>query len=260
MKTFFVNAFWGALVALPLSVIGVHAYALEAGDPADAKASVVTNVENNNASNMAASLARAAAAPFIYSGTVPIQMSFAAPNGISPTDQKLRIVQKIHRQMDAGLLVVGALMGSFRLPVSKEHYKGTTVDGILHPANEFFVPAVSKLVDEWIQENAAAAAPYKNAILIRPDTMVLVYANFDEENPKYDFYLQTTVSRSPDSRSFFALDAPPQVTCSNKYSEPALDLMHWQADDYAELRKRIQNHVDDCLPKLKVGLAQLLAA
>ena len=157
-------------------------------------------------------------------------------------------------------MLLGAVLGSFRLPNSKEYYSGASVDDMNHPAEKLFIPAVSALVDAWILENTPALKPYENPMRVRPDVIALVYENFDDENPKYDFHLQTSISRAPDSRSFFSWAPPPQVTCTDQFSDPPLDLNQWQANDYAELRQRIRQHVENCLPKIKAGLPLMLAA
>jgi hypothetical protein len=240
-------------------VAASNANAVEADESAVLPTLAISEIKNDQ-TTVATPLLVTSASPIAISGKVPVALTFFTPRGLRPADENLRIVKKIHKQQDIGLFLLGAVLGSFRLPNSKENYSGTSIKNIEHPAKDIFIPAVSKLTDAWVLENAPAAEPYKNAMLIRPDRMLLVYVDFEEENPKYDFYLQTTLSRAPDSRSFLSFTAPPEITCADKYSEPALDLDQWQANDYAELRERIKRHIDTCLPQIKTGLPLMLAA
>lgn len=132
------------------------------------------------------------AAPYKYSGVVPISGSTLTADGQKLPDEVLRIVNIVDRQKDVALLVVGALMGSFRFAVAKEDYKGENIENMLHPQHPALFNGLGPVVDNWVKNNAEGQK-FKNSLLLRPERYQLVYRGTDEKPDYYDLKIQTTV-------------------------------------------------------------------
>lgn len=180
-------------------------------------------------------------------------MDTTAANGQRYPDTVLRVVEKSQRAGDVALLVVGALLGSFRTPVAKEDYKGTKIDSVTHPYKTALAPALERVVDAWLTEKQDTR-PLKNPFWIRPNTFSLVFENFSDEEPMFEFWLNTSVSRKPDSAGW--LSAPVAVNCNTTGLKRKL--VEWQADDFAAVKKLADEHVKDCAKKTADQLTALL--
>jgi len=187
---------------------------------------------------------------------IPLKIVTGAANGQRYPDTTLRVVEPSHKTLDVGLVLVGALLGSFRMPLDKEDYRGNKVENVKHPAISSLLKDIQQAVDGWRRESADGRI-YENPIVVRPDTFALVYSDYDAEQPTYDLYLQTTVSRKPDSAGWFT--APTTVVCRDQYSNLALSLEQWAVDDYAAVKAKSQEHVANCIVKMRPEFGQLFA-
>ena len=188
--------------------------------------------------------------------TVPFKILTGAANGQRYPDTVLRVVEPSRKTLDVGLVLVGALLGSFRMPLDKEDYRGDKVENVKHPAVSSLFKNLQQAVDGWRKESAVERI-YENPVVVRPDTFALVYSEYDAEQPTYDLYLQTTVSRKPDSAGWFT--APTTIVCRNQYNNPALSLEQWAVDDYLAVKEKSQEHVANCIAKMQPEFGQLFA-
>lgn len=188
--------------------------------------------------------------------SVPLQIISMPAQGERYPDTLLRIVEPSNKALDIGLMVVGALMGSFRLPVDKDHYKGTKVEGMWHPGISELPEYIRQAVAGW-QEESGTAGPYQNPINLRPDTFALVYSEYQAEQPTYNLLIQTTASRKPDSAGWFS--AGVSVVCSDRFDTAPLTQEQWAADGYAAVKEKGREHVALCMEKLRPALGQMLA-
>lgn len=194
------------------------------------------------------------------SGRVKVLLNTTTRQGQRYPQENLHVVQKIHTQMNVGMVLLGLLAQTVIIPGSKASNSGTSFPEVSHPAQNIFMPALKSALQDWFQKPDVYPGPFENALYVRPDLMSLVYVDFSDEEPTYDFHLQTTVSRRPDSRGFFTMSAIPEVTCFDTYSKTGLTLEQWKADQYAEIDKRVQLHVQSCLQKVTAEFAHLLGA
>ena len=198
-----------------------------------------------------------AVTPFRYSGVVPIQENTQSPDGAKLPDDLLRVVHPTEGGKDVALLVFGALMGSFRLPASKEDYKGERVTSLLHPAGQPLMLGLMPIIENWVASNGADRK-FKNAIFIRKDRFQLVYRDSTQEPAVYDLKIEATLSRKPDSSGFFS--APHAFTCTQTSDvSAATTLLEWQANDYEKIKVAQRLFVDDCLQLASNHLNQILA-
>lgn len=175
-------------------------------------------------------------------------------------NEQLNIVEKIHTQMNVGMVLLGLLAQTVIIPHSKENIGGTKIPDVPHPAGNMVIPGLRLALNEWFLKPDVYSGPFDNALYVRPDRMALVYVDFADDNPTFDFYLQTTVSRKPDSTGFISFSPIPQVTCYDKYSDTGLSLDQWKADHYAQVDKRVRQHVESCLKKVSAEFSRLLGA
>jgi len=100
-------------------------------------------------------------------------------------------------------------------------------------------------------------APYSRTN--NADLMPLDYVNSRDENTKFDLNIQTTVSRKPDSTSYFSFIVPPLVACVDKFADTRLDMKQRKADDYAQRRQHAQQeHVKSYMPKVAAMFLNML--
>jgi hypothetical protein len=196
------------------------------------------------------------AAPYKYSGVVPISGNSLTVDGQKLPDEALRIVNIVDRQKDVALLVVGALMGSFRFSVTKEDYKGEKIENMLHPQYPALFNGLGPVVDNWVKNNAKGQN-FKNSLLLRPERYQLVYRGSDEKPDHYDLKIQTIVSRLPDSSNRF-FGKHKAFTCTYVDDKSQTTLEAWQANDYAKLRQANTAFIADCIKTAEVELPSLL--
>lgn len=189
-----------------------------------------------------------------YSGRVAIEITTVTGQGQRYPDTTLRVVNKSDKGADVALLLVGALLGSFRLPMAKEDYRGTNVESLRHPVSGEFMGGLAKAVDSWHAERGRDTK-YKNPLLMRADNFSLIYGDFDDETPRYDLYLETAVWRKADSAGWFS--TPVYLKCANQYAESKLTLEQWAADDYALVKARCAEHTSSCIKKLQTSFDEL---
>lgn len=224
----------------------------EASPPAIAASAV-------EAAPTAPAVAETALAPApvaVYSGIVPIQIDRSTEPGTKYPDDVLRLVNKSDRSKDAALLVVGALLGSFRTPVGKDDYKGEKIDAMPHPAGRDLPTRLGVSIDTWTRDNASGRQ-FKKAMFIRNDVYALVFRDYKDETPFYDLKIVTTISRKPDGAGW--LSAGEQVQCSFSDDKSSNTLADWQADGYARLKAAERQFLDDCLKTAQAALPKLLA-
>lgn len=196
------------------------------------------------------------AAPYKYSGVVPISGSTLTADSQKLPDEVLRVVNIVDRQKDVALLVVGALMGSFRFSVTKEDYKGEKIENMLHPQYPALLNGLGPVVDNWVKNNAEGQK-FKNSLLLRPDRYQLVFRGSDEKPDYYDLKIQTIVSRLPDnSNRFFGKHKVFICTYVDDKSQTTLEA--WQANDYAKLREANAAFIADCIKTAEVEIPSLL--
>ena len=99
--------------------------------------------------------------------------------------------------------MLGALLGSFRLPVSKADKRGTNIATEPHPAGRDFLATLGRAIDNFFAGKTPAKR-YVSALNIRQDTFSLVYADFSSDTPEYDLTISTTAFRKPDSAGWFS--------------------------------------------------------
>lgn len=195
--------------------------------------------------------------PYKYSGVVPIEGSALSHDGQKLPDQVLRIVHATDRQKDVALLVVGALLGSFRTPISKENYKGEKVSTLQHPQYPDLFSGMGPLIDDWVKKNAEGRN-FKNPLLIRPDRYQLIYRGTDEKPDYYDLKIESSISRLLDSGNrFFSLHKT--FTCTYIDDQSKTTLEDWQRNDYEKVRQVHAKFVADCLKLAEKELPALLA-
>lgn len=196
------------------------------------------------------------ASPPRYSGLVPIGINKHAATGEKNPDLALRVVSVSARKADVALLVVGALLGSFRSTASKEDYRGDKLEAFVHPAMDSMVPGIQKMVDEWLEANAAGRI-FKNKLVIQPYRFQLVYRGTDSDPDPYDLQISAQIERKPDSAGFFS--QPHQHQCNVGNAQSSWGLADWQANDGQRIREYMQQFVDKCLASTQEQLPKLLA-
>jgi len=192
----------------------------------------------------------AAAVQPVSSG-VRFEVTTQTQDGQRYPDNVLRIVNKEDRNVDVALLVVGAMLGGFRLPVSKDDYRGTKVETLPHPAMDGLAKGIEKALLEWREKNGVRGTVYKHPVLIRKDRFALVFGEYMADKPYYDLQIQTTVLHKPDNAIWFL--NPEYVTCVSNFQGMNLQLDQWTADDYALVRARGREHVRDCVQKTQAA-------
>jgi len=197
------------------------------------------------------------AMPYRYSDVVPIRELNQTPDGMKKPDNVLRVVAPTERGPDVALLVIGALMGSFRMAVPKEDYKGDNVTSLLHPAGQPLLLGLMPMVEDWVKSNAPDRK-FKNEIFIRQDRFQLVYRDLNQEPTTYDLKIEATLFRKPDSSGFFS--TPHSVTCmQTSETSASTTLDEWKANDYEKVKAAQKLFVDDCLQLANKNLNQMLA-
>jgi len=191
-----------------------------------------------------------------YSGAVKLIQTADTGDGAKLPDPELRIVAATERHKDIALLALGALMGSFRLAVSKEDYKGETIATVIHPADRNLNLGLQPIVDSWVQKNAEGRT-FKNPLWTRLDRFQLVYRGTDEKPDYFDLKIQATLGRKLDSGNF--LLSPKTFTCTWVDDKSKTTLADWQANDYAKVRQAGEEFVADCLKTAEKNLPTLLA-
>lgn len=184
---------------------------------------------------------------------IPMAMDFHTSNGQRYPDSVLRIVDRSDRALDIGLLVVGALLGSFRLPTAKEDYRGTKVETMRHPATQRLFSEIAATMAG--QQDGEPGRQYKNPLYARPDTFALVYADSEDEKPPYELFIQTTVWRTPDSGGWFT--RPAVVVCRDTFSVPAFTLPQWETEEYAAVKAKGEEHTRNCARKVELAFNEL---
>ncbi len=187
---------------------------------------------------------------------VPLRIISIPAQGERRPDSLLRIVEPSNKTLDIGLMVIGAFLGSFRLPVDKDYYEGTKVDDLWHPAVSELPENIRQAVAGWQEENGMAST-YENPINLRPDTFALVYTEYQTDQPTYDLLIQTTATRKPDSAGWFSTGV--SVVCSDRFDAAPLTREQWAADGYAAVKEKGRKHVANCMDKLRPAFSQMFA-
>ncbi len=195
--------------------------------------------------------------PYKYSGVVPMQGSVLSSDGQKLPDEVLRIVEVTERQKDVALLLVGALLGGFRLAVPKEDYKGETVSTLQHPQYPGLFTGMWPLIDDWVKKNAEGRT-FKNALSIRPDRYQLVYRGTDEKPDYYDLKIESSISRLLDSGNRF-FSQHKTFTCTYVDDQSKATLEDWKRNDYEKIRQAHVKFVADCLKVAEKEMPALLA-
>ncbi|MFE8645076.1 hypothetical protein ACFX58_08325 [Sphingomonas sp. NCPPB 2930] len=182
----------------------------------------------------------------------------STPSGQRYPDNVLRVVDKSDRMGDVGLMVIGALAGSFRTPVSKEDYRGTKVQTVAHPASINKMSEMVPALTAWREAHGKQSVVYKHPVYVRLNRFALVFRDFSQDKPAYDLYIQTAVFHKSNSDGYFIWDAKP-VLCSTEITTGDLTLDQWAADDYALVRARGQEHIQSCVQTVSASFATLFA-
>lgn len=185
-----------------------------------------------------------------------MNINTASGDGQKLPDQVLRVVALTERQKDVALLMVGAMLGSFRLPVSKEDYRGDKIEALPHPAYNVLTEGIQRAVDGWIGRNGAGRS-FKNALLIRPDRFQLVYRGADKEPDRYDLTIQATISRKPDSAGFLSWGH--SLVCTSSDHQSDWTLADWRANDNEKISAFIHRFKEECVATVEAQLDKLLA-
>lgn len=189
---------------------------------------------------------------------VSFKLDIGPASGNRYPDNVLRVVDKSDRMGDVGLMVLGALAGSFRTPVSKEDYSGTKVPTVEHPALVNKMSEMVPALTAWREAKGKQGVVYKYPVFIRLDRFALVYRDFSQDKPAYDLYIQTSVSHKLNSDGYVTWGEKP-VICSTVVTAGDLTLDQWAADDYALVRARGQDHIKSCVQTLSASFDTLFA-
>jgi hypothetical protein len=146
---------------------------------------------------------------------------------------------------------VGLFLGAGFLPPGKENNRGTKIDTFSHP----LFPGMAQSVNQWVAVNKPTHN-FKNPIVIRPDTFLLVYFDLSSDKATFELQAYTSITRKPDSGGWFT--APESVSCSNVSSEEKMTLEQWQVDDDSEVKKRMAQHRQECIGTVVAALPKLL--
>ncbi|MCS4509527.1 hypothetical protein [Xylophilus ampelinus] len=189
---------------------------------------------------------------------VTFEIDIGAANGQRYPDSVLRVVDKSDRMGDVGLMVIGALAGSFRSPVSKEDYRGTKVQTVAHPASINKMSEMIPALTAWREAHGKQSVVYKHPVYVRLNRFGLVYRDFSQDKPAYDLYIQTAITHKLNSDGYITWAEKP-VLCSTEITTGDLTLDQWAADDYALVRARGQEHIQSCVQTVRSSFDKLFA-
>lgn len=196
-----------------------------------------------------------AAAPVISASgdnvRLRIESTKVSGSGQRYPDAVLRVVERVHTGAVVAMVVVGLFLGAGILPPGKEDNRGSKIDTYPHP----LLPELEKNIGSWLAANKPDAK-FKNPLLIRPDTFLLVYSDLVGANTSFGLQTSATISRKPDSAGW--LTSPESVNCSSNFKDEKMELAQWQADDYAEVKKRMAIFNQECIATVTAALPKLL--
>lgn len=195
------------------------------------------------------------AKPFAYSGRVPFGSLMGTGQGQRYPDEVLRIVDRSHSGLAVGLMILGALAGSFFNTVGKEDNRGRKIDDLKHPADEKFIQILQKKIDAWLDENKSTEK-FKNPLSLRQDTFSLIYNDMNSDKATYDLNIGVSYVRKADSAGWFT--APNAVGCFKKFSGNGFGIEEWQANDYSEVKKQMLNFIQECAGQFTNEIPKLL--
>lgn len=188
---------------------------------------------------------------------VPIKFVDSTRDGQRYPDLVLREVHPKHRARDVGFSIVMAFMGGLHLPaLSNNAYNGEKIEAVEHPAKSGLTEGLRAAIRHWQQVNGKQNAVYKNPFTIRLDRFALLYRDLSAEQTIYDLYIETTVSRKPDSSSWFS--GPEEIHCSTEDTDRNFTLDQWTAKDYERVRALGRDHVKSCIEQVASSLDKLM--
>lgn len=182
---------------------------------------------------------------------VSVEKTTATGDGQRYPDEVLRVVERSHTGAAVGLLVVSLFLGAGFLPPTKENNRGSKITAYPHP----LFPGLARSVSQWAAENKPDKK-FKNPLLIRPDVFLLVYSDLTDEKTSFELQASASISRKPDSGGWFT--SHEKVFCGSTFNKEKMSLEQWQANDYAEVKKRMAVYNQECIATVVAALPKLL--
>jgi hypothetical protein len=193
----------------------------------------------------------ATGAPVATALRVLVEKTTATGDGQRYPDEVLRVVERSHTGAAVGLMVVGLFLGAGFLPPTKENNRGSKITAYPHP----LFPELAQSVSQWAAVNKPDKK-FKNPLLIRPDVFLLVYSDLSDEKTSFELQASASISRKPDSGGWFT--SHEKVYCGSTFNKEKMTLEQWQANDYAEVKKRMAVYSQECITTVVAALPKLL--
>ncbi len=181
---------------------------------------------------------------------VPVEKSTATPNGQRYPDEVLR-VERWHTGPPVGFMKVGFSSGAGLLTPGEENNRGTNMHSYPHP----MFPGLAQGVSQWAEAHKPDTI-FKNPLTVRPDGFFLVSSDLSDDKTPFQLHAYATISRKPDSGGW--LTPPETVSCASNFNNEKMTLEAWQANDYAEVKKRMAVYSQECLATVVAALPELL--
>ena len=194
-----------------------------------------------------------------YLGRVAVELDFSALPRFDHRDHHMQIAGIVYRNMSTGMDIPGLDVGATCSRTNKENVRDAVDSAMSHSARSLILQSMAGTLDKPLSIYPPAATAYKNPVQSHSYVIPLGYLNLGDENTKFDLNIQTTVSRKPDSTSYFSFIVPPLVACVDKFADTGLDMKQREADDYAQRRQHAQKeHVKSYMPKVAAMFLNML--
>lgn len=169
-------------------------------------------------------------------------------------DSHLREVTPAHAAAGMGIAVVGALLGSINSSdFDKENYKGTTVETLENPTNNWFIPKAKQNITQWMNEKGNGHL-YKQPLYIGKATWALIYKDANAATPLYQLKYKVLFYKRPESGNMFSAFTVAECT-PTPVEAPLSD---WNANNYKKVVSETEKYMNSCLLELNNQLPRLL--
>ncbi|WNN44902.1 hypothetical protein [Winslowiella toletana] len=169
-------------------------------------------------------------------------------------DHRLREVTTAHNTMQKSLAVLSVLTGSFdSRSFDKDNYKGTSIESLKNPTNDYFVPKAKENISQWLSDNANGYV-YKEPLYIGYATWALIFKDAAASDPDYQLKYKVIFYKRPEDGSLFSkfiLAGCTPAPIEAKLSE-------WHVENYKKVTVETQKYMDSCLLELNNQLPRLL--
>ena len=153
-----------------------------------------------------------------------------------------------------GIAVVGALLGSINSSdFDKENYKGTTVETLENPTNNWFIPKAKQNITQWMNEKGNGHL-YKQPLYIGKATWALIYKDANAATPLYQLKYKVLFYKRPESGNMFSAFTVAECT-PTPVEAPLSD---WNANNYKKVISETEKYMNSCLLELNNQLPRLL--